>query len=155
MTANHFERRTPMTILLARSSLSALVSAVLAASVMIGCGGEPAATDETTPVQQAATATPRPNGGAVQVNDNVAVVVGAGSSTGSGVVDSTKCPERIEGKGAGDLVGGMCIYPKPPGGCAELGLDCNEVFGEAKCRCPQKSVGSGLPGDPGQVMSPY
>jgi hypothetical protein len=70
---------------------------------------------------------------------------GRSPATVSSVVNANKCPPRVPNGGPGNLVGGMCVYPKPAGGCGDLGSDCNEVYGEDKCRCSQKSgaVGGG------------
>jgi len=59
------------------------------------------------------------------------------------VKDEKKCPERVEGEGAGDYIGGKCYFPKPTKGCSSLGDDCSDVYGEDTCRCDAKN---GVPG---------
>lgn len=76
--------------------------------------------------------------------------ISAGPSSGgiqsTPVVDSTRCPERIPGQGPGNLLGGMCYYPKPSGGCTELGSDCRDVYGDESCRCSAQPAPGGLTG---------
>ena len=72
------------------------------------------------------------------------------------VKDENKCPERVEGEGAGDYLGGKCYFPKPAEGCSSLGDDCSDVYGEDTCRCDAKSgiIGGGL-FDPAQTLPAY
>lgn len=83
-------------------------------------------------------------------------LVGTKSVNSSAVVDSTKCPERIPDGGAGNYVGGKCIYGMPASGkCADLGSDCSATQDTPpSCRCDSKAVVGGGGGNPGQILSP-
>jgi hypothetical protein len=96
---------------------------------------------------------------ATPITESTPKSVPAGKATGkkplsSAVVDAGKCPEKTPGGGAGDLAGGMCLYPMPEGGVCWDG--CNKTQDQPpKCRCSQATPPSGgKDGQPAQTQAP-
>jgi hypothetical protein len=139
-----------------RSSIvTAVFSLFLAASLAAGC--DVAAPEQEAPVEQITQAVLANPSASLPVATSKAVEwnkVG-GAVTTSAVKDPVHCPERLPGNGEGDLVGGMCLYPVPVGGCSTLGSDCDTTHDiEPMCRCEQKNNLSGGPGGgPAEVLT--
>jgi hypothetical protein len=73
------------------------------------------------------------------------------------VINEVKYPEKIRGKGAGDFVSGMCIYPMPATGrCDTLGTGCEPVGAppQSECRC-SAAPGVDVPAGPAQDQAAF
>jgi len=129
------------------STISAAFSLFVAVSLCAGCdipapAGQEEAVEQST---HALTASPTASKDVSSATNAPTGSINLGGTVlSSAVVDSVHCPERLPGNGDGNLVGGMCLYPMPPGGCSELGSDCSPTQDfNPQCRCSQKTLPGG------------